>query len=206
MVWARRRRPRGRDRAGGRTRPGVTAADPDRDGAPAVGSPEWIAGLRTIPSTSVGAPAFDLAGTGVDGEPVRVAVCHQPAWFLVCFLAPDCAGCRAVWDALTDGPVTIAGRELRPAVVLREDGFRGAHVAGLAAHVTPVPVVGSDAAWSDYGVLGYPELVVVDGTCSLVMARTTVFGWEDAVVRLARELTTTVAAEASDGRSGQARR
>ncbi len=182
----------------------MTAAGPDRAGAAPVSSPEWIAGLRAIPSPPAGVRALDLTGTGMDGEPVRVAICHERAWFLVCFLAPDCTGCEVVWDALAAGPVAIGGEELRPVVVIREDVSRGARVAELAANVTPVPVIRSDVAWSEYGVLGYPEIVVVDGSRSVVAARTTVFGWEDALVRLARELTTATAVEVVDGASGKA--
>jgi hypothetical protein len=160
----------------------------DRAAVTPVGSPAWIAGLRPIPAGPSGGTAFDLVGVGAVGESLRVAVCRERAWFLLCFLAPDCTGCAVVWDNLAADPVAIGDRRLRSVVVVRDDVARRARVAGLAAKVAPVPVVASDAAWIDYRVLGYPELVVVDGSRSLVVARTTVFVWEDALARLEHEL------------------
>jgi len=203
MVWARWRRHRGRgggDRAGSRAQRGMNPAGPDRAGAAPVGSPAWLAGLRPIPAGSSGGTAFDLRGTDANGGVLRVAVSREQAWLLLCFLAPDCTGCEEVWENLTVDPLVVGGRRLRSVVIVREDAARRARVAQLAVRVAPIPVVASDAAWSDYKVLGYPELVVVDGTRSLVVARTTVFTWEDALRRLEHEL----AEGAGSGASGAA--
>ncbi len=178
----------------------MSPAGPDRAGAAPVGSPAWIAGLRPVPAGASSVAAFDLVGVGATGALLRVAVCHERAWFLLCFLAPDCTGCEVVWDNLASGQPAVGGRPLRSVAIVRDDVARRARVAGLAAKVAPVPVVASDAAWIDYRVLGYPELVVVDGSRSTVLARTTVFAWEDALARLEQEL----AARAGSGALGEA--
>ncbi len=65
-----------------------------------------------------------------------------------------------------------------PVVVTKEPpAAQPTEVAALAP--SGVQVVMSDRAWADYGVLGYPYLVLVDRPTGTVAAETVGFAWPD---------------------------
>jgi hypothetical protein len=60
-------------------------------------------------------------------------------------------------------------------------------VEAASGRLGSVPVVMTDAAWSDYRVTGYPFLVLVDPETRTVIGETVGFGWSDvhAMIRAA---------------------
>ena len=62
-----------------------------------------------------------------------------------------------------------------------------AEVEAASGGLGSVPVVMTDAAWSDYRVTGYPFLVLVDPETRRVIGETVGFGWADvhAMIRAA---------------------
>jgi len=142
--------------------------------------PEFVSGLRPVPSTLGGAgpswPAADLSGVRPDGTPVIVdlAACSRPV--LLVFLALGCDGCAQFWEGLTDPPT---GADV--VVVTKGPGAVDADDVGARSRGAPaVPVVMSDMAWSDYRVTGYPFLVLVEPATRRIIGESVGFGWSDA--------------------------
>jgi hypothetical protein len=52
-------------------------------------------------------------------------------------------------------------------------------VAGVSAGIRRYPVVMSDAAWTNYRVLGYPFFILVDPSLRAIVGETVGFGWSD---------------------------
>ncbi len=154
--------------------------------------PAFLAGLRPVPSgRTVGrsVPAFDLVGSAPDGTPVELNLEADTAPLLLVFLSTDCQGCDVFWggfstptDAVPPGAdqVRAGAEQVRAVLVVKgQPGGDTDAVATLAAEVTGATVLVSDRAWTEYRVLGYPYLVVVDPTAREVLAETTGFRWSD---------------------------
>lgn len=176
MVWQwQRSRGDRRRRSGNGVAPGSPLSDP-----------EFVAGLRPVPSGGPGAgvvrPASDIVGTDPTGRPVGIRLDDLGQPILIAFLHLNCDGCGEFWRGfaeasppelppgtsaviVTKGPGSVAPREVRRA----------------STGIGQTPVVMSDEAWSDYRVLGYPFFVLVDPSTRTVVGETVGFGWSDVV-------------------------
>jgi hypothetical protein len=157
--------------------------------------PEFLAGLRPVPSGLDGSapswPAADLVGVCPDGTPLSVDLSSASRPVLLVFLTTDCDGCNHFWKGLADPPpdIDIVVVTKGPDVVASTD------VAGLAVGLAQLPVLMSDAAWSDYRVTGYPFLVLVEPGTRRILGESVGFGWSDVDALLA--------SSATDGRRGR---
>ena len=147
--------------------------------------PEFVAGLRPVPSGLDGAapswPAADLVGMCPDASPVSVDLAAATRPVLLVFLTTDCDGCDHFWMGLADPPPGVD-----PVVVTKgPDAVAPSDVAALAVDLPHVPVVMSDAAWSDYRVTGYPFLVLVEPGTRRILGESVGFGWSDVEALLA---------------------
>jgi hypothetical protein len=202
-LWTRMTRWTGRTRPVG-PGPLVQAADrvpeePGSAGPGAVaptGDPEFLAGLRPIPTGPRGAPqswpAADLLGEDPGGHPVAVRIGEHARPLLLCFLQTRCDGCHEFWLGLADPPgedwpdgLSLVAVTRGPGTVDRSEVARLAAGAGAGA----VSVVMSDQAWDDYRITGYPFFVLVDPSPGTVVGETVGFGWSDvrAMVHAAME-------------------
>jgi hypothetical protein len=144
-----------------------------------------MAGLRPIPSQPDGAapdwPATDLVGVRPDGTPVAIDLAATSRPVLLVFLTTECDGCDQFWRGLADPPTDVDAVVVTrgPTVVASFD------IANLATGLSRVPVVMSDAAWSDYRVTGYPFLVLVEPATRRILGESVGFGWSDVDMLLA---------------------
>jgi len=151
--------------------------------------PEFVAGLRPVPSGLDGSapswPAADLVGMCPDASPVSVDLAAATRPVLLVFLTTDCDGCDHFWTRLADPPPGVD-----PVVVTKgPDAVAPSDVAALAVDLPHVPVVMSDAAWSDYRVTGYPFLVLVEPGTRRILGESVGFGWSDVDALLATSAT-----------------
>jgi len=186
--WQRRRGDRsGSGRAGLTPGPGEAAG---RAGAHPLDDPAFVSGLRPVPvrgaTGPAGWPAATIVGQAPDGAPVRIGFDGDDLRpVLLAFLSVDCLGCEPFWEGLADAPggpglVEPSLASVRPVVVTRGPGTVSPDkVAALAAPLGTVPVVMSDAAWSDYRVTGYPFFIAVDPSAQVVRAETVGMDWAD---------------------------
>lgn len=126
-------------------------------------------------------PAHDVAGVTPDGDAVHIGVGGGQATLLA-FLSSGCATCQPLWDGLVRGEPSLPD----PARVVAVTRGPGAESPGRLRPLAPpgVPVVMSDAAWTDYGVPGSPYVVYVDG--GRVTGEGAVQGWDQLRSLLAR--------------------
>lgn len=197
MVWKRQRR-RGDPRGGADA--AVAAIDPvpgeGADAVPAGSTPRSgtvpptsmvPGGLQAIPTERPGRtverPAADLVGTGPDGRTLEVAVDAggpRAGRLLVAFLSTDCLGCEVFWDGFRSVEALGLPDDVSLVAVARGRGPTGPEqVVRRSAGVTRVPVMVSDRAWTDYGVHGYPQFVVVDRSTATVVGESVAMGWDD---------------------------
>ena len=144
-------------------------------------------GLRPIPTSQsfVERPAFDLVGVDPSGNRMEVSVIGHAGRTLLAFLAVDCFGCEEFWQGIGDASI-LPGSSNMARVVVTKERERIPHAK--SARLSGVPLVMSNAAWTDYRVLGYPSFLVVDGSSGMVVGETTAFGWDD-VQSMIRSLT-----------------
>jgi hypothetical protein len=104
---------------------------------------------------------------------------------LLLFLATRCDGCESFWQVVVDGPSGQLPDTVAAVVVTRgPDSVDIDEVRDRAARLASVPVVMSDAAWTDYRVTGYPFFVLVDPASHTVLGETVGFGWSDVLALL----------------------
>ncbi len=137
--------------------------------------------VRVTTRTAAGTQAFDVAGVTPDGDAVHIGVGGRQAT-LFAFLSSGCVSCQPLWDGLARGEPGLP--ELVRVVAVTRGA--GAESPGRLRPLAPpgVPVVMSDAAWSDYGVAGSPYMVYVDG--GRVTGEGSVSGWDQLRSLLAR--------------------
>jgi hypothetical protein len=152
--------------------------------------PEFLAGLRPVPSGLEGAPvtwpAVDLEGVTPGGAPIRVALEGLTGSVLLAFLATRCDGCETFWSGLGASDRFEEFPSVQVVVVTKAPpSVDTGEVGRLAARLGPVPVVMSDEAWAQYRVSGYPFFVLVDAAARRVVGETVAFGMDDVVALLA---------------------
>ena len=150
--------------------------------------PAFVAGLRPIPTGPTGptgpgtVPAHDISGVDPSGAPVELRIRDHPPHLLLAFLHIRCDGCDEFWRGLRDDAEPVIPASVSAAVVTRGPGsVPPEEVSLVAAGLTRVPVIMSDAGWSDYRVTGYPFFVLVDTGSGTVAGETVGFGWADVV-------------------------
>ncbi|HVE46022.1 MAG TPA: hypothetical protein VNA57_04660 [Acidimicrobiales bacterium] len=132
-------------------------------------------------SRARGGQAYDVAGVSPGGDAVHIGVSgRQPT--LLAFLSSGCTSCQPLWDGLRRGEPRLP--ELARVVAVTRGP--GAESPGRLAPLSPagVPVVMSDAAWSDYAVPGSPYVVYVDN--GRIAGEGSVQGWDQLRSLLAR--------------------
>jgi hypothetical protein len=158
------------------------ATSPSKPVSNPLDDPEFVAGLRTVPTGDPGEapewPAADILGTRPDGSPATIDLAHIGSRLLLVFLTAQCDGCAAFWSGLADrSDPALSG--VVPVVVTRgPDSVDAAEVAALASELSG-DVVMSDPAWTDYRVTGYPFLVLVDPAGRRILAESVGFDWAD---------------------------
>src|SRR5664279_5023982 len=162
--------------------------DPTYDRPPAPGGPlsdpAYVAGLRPIPSGSTADqpswPASDLKGVRPDGSSIEIRIADAGHRILLVFLSTQCDGCDEFWRGLGSPDGTALPGSVSAVVVTRGTAvLSAAEVEAASDLLGSVPVVMTDAAWSDYRVTGYPFLVLVDPETRTVIGETVGFGWSD---------------------------
>jgi hypothetical protein len=151
--------------------------------------PEFVAGLRPIPSGLEGAQvvwgAADLEGVTPEGEPVRISLDGMRAPLLLAFLATRCDGCETFWNGLGPaGPLPARGEVHVIVLTKGPASVDAAEVRRLAGSLGAVPVVMSDAPWAEYRVTGYPFFVLVDPAARRIVREAVAFGMEDVLALL----------------------
>ncbi len=105
---------------------------------------------------------------------------------LLAFLTTDCNGCLAFWDTFRHVEDAGLSPDVSPVLITKGPGSVSVRdVSALTTGIDRLPVVMSDRAWTDYGVLGYPFFVVVDVATRSVVGETVAFGWDDVLSILA---------------------
>lgn len=144
--------------------------------------PEFVAGLRPIPTGSPGeAPAWeatDLHGVRPDGSPVSVLLARSDRPLLLLFLAVRCDGCRSFWEGLSTTSGPLPGGVVAVAVT-RGPGDVDAHEVAARCEGFAGDVVMGDQPWDGYRVMGYPFLVLVDPASRRILGEAVGFGWDD---------------------------
>lgn len=137
------------------------------------------------PARDAQTQAFDVAGTTVWGDPMKVAVTGTGRDTLLAFLSSGCASCGAFWDGLSAtayGALPGAAR----VVVVTKDGAHESPSKLRDLAPSDVPVVMSSAGWDAYRVKGSPYFIHVDGRSGRVRGEGTASNWTQ-VVSLLRD-------------------
>jgi hypothetical protein len=142
--------------------------------------PEESAAPPTIDPTALPgrppAPASDIAGKTLSGEPVKLAVTGSGTSSLIAFLSSGCSTCGAFWEAFRSGVAGSLPAGTRLIVVTRDSSHESpSALRGLAP--TDVPVVMSSPAWDAYAVPMTPYFVYVDGPSGQIAGEGTAEAW-----------------------------
>lgn len=129
----------------------------------------------TLPDRDA-APAGDISGRTLNGEPIKLAVAGGGTSSLIAFLSSGCSTCGAFWKAF-DG----SAREPLPAgarlIVVTRDPTQESPAKLRELAPTDVPLVMSSAAWDAYAVPMTPYFVYVDGTSGRIAGEGTAEAW-----------------------------
>ena len=121
-------------------------------------------------------PAGDIAGTTLNGEPVKLAVAGGRRSSLIAFLSSGCSTCGAFLEAFTAGVGDALPSGTRLIVVTRDSSRESpSKLRRLAPN--DVPVVMSSAAWDQYAVPMTPYFVYVDGASGRIAGEGTAEAW-----------------------------
>jgi hypothetical protein len=124
--------------------------------------------------------AFDVAGTTIWGDPMKVAVAGAGRDTLLAFLSSGCASCGAFWGGLSATANGALPGDVRIVVVTKDGSHESpAKLRDLAP--PDVPVVMSSAGWDDYAVKGSPYFIHVDGGSGRVRGEGTASNWSQVV-------------------------
>jgi len=137
------------------------------------------------PARDAQTQAFDVAGTTIWGDPMKVAVAGPGRDTLLAFLSSGCISCGTFWDGLSataNGPLPGAAR----VVVVTKDGAYESPSKLRELAPSDVPVVMSSAGWEAYRVKGSPYFIHIDGRSGRVRGEGTASSWNQ-VVSLLRD-------------------
>ena len=169
------------DGSGGRppnSDPPVTVSNPLSD-------PDFVAGLRTVPSGVGDSPvawsATDVSGVGPDGVPAHVDLGSTVRPVLLVFLSTNCDGCDLFWTGVREEPPS--GVDV--VIVTKGPGNAAADEVAVSAAGVSAPVVMSDSSWTDFRVTSYPFLILVDAGTRRILGESVGFGWSDVAALVA---------------------
>lgn len=104
-------------------------------------------------------PAFEVVGTTLEGDAVKVSVTGGAPQTLLAFLSSGCLSCQPFWEGLAQA--SLAGVD-RVVVVTKDSAYESpTRLSELAP--AEATVVMSSAAWDAYGVKGSPYFIHADG-------------------------------------------
>lgn len=120
-------------------------------------------------------PAFDLAGSTLDGDAVSVSM-RAGTNTLLAFLSSGCPSCQELWRGLrADRRPRVPG-DARIVAVTKDSAFESpSRLRELAP--PDVPLVMSSAAWDAYAVKGSPYFIYVDGRSGTILGEGTAPNW-----------------------------
>jgi hypothetical protein len=122
------------------------------------------------------AAAADVDGAGLRDDAMHVSVVGARHRTLLAFLSSGCLTCRGFWDAFADPPGLDLPNDIRLVVVTKDAQDESISALRKLAPAG-IPVVMSNAAWTDYRVPGSPYFVLVDGPAGRVRGEGTGTDW-----------------------------
>ena len=133
-------------------------------------------GRLTPVTRPTGSVAFDLAGTTLAGEPIKVTVQSPGTTTLLAFLTSGCLTCRGFWEAFAPQwrPAMPGGARL---VLVTKDTDMESPSKLRELAPPDVTLVMSTAAWDAYHVPMSPYFILVDGTAGEVVGEGTAETW-----------------------------
>ncbi len=136
----------------------LEAVAPSNGDAVGGSRPDVLIDPHLPPARTHVTPAFDVVGTTLDGDSVKLTVATgRPGGTVLAFLSSGCSTCRAFWDELREGDAVLPG-DPRLVVVTKDRAFESpSRLRELAPEGTPV--IMSSRAWEDYGIAGSPYFV-----------------------------------------------
>jgi len=168
-------------------------AIPDQRSGPPSIDPEALA-VRDA------APAHDIVGTSLNGEPLKLAVAGGRTNSLIAFLSSGCSTCGAFWEAFDPGVRETLPGGARLIVVTRDSTHESpSKLRDLAP--ADVPVVMSSAAWDAYAIPMTPYFVYVDGATGRIAGEGTAEAWPQVSSLLRDALLDAELAGTRDGRT-----
>jgi len=139
------------------------------------GEPAFGDGLPEARHGVDGAVAFDVVGTSLEGDAVKIGVtAGSPT--LLAFLSSGCLTCEGFWRALGTGAGAALPAGIRP-VIVTKDASHESPSRLLELATGDVPVVMSSAAWEAYHVQGSPYFIHV-GEDGRVAGEGTATAWD----------------------------
>jgi hypothetical protein len=119
-------------------------------------------GSHLPPARDTVTPAFDIAGTTLDGDTVKLSMATgRPGGTVLAFLSTGCASCLRFWDGMREGQADSLPGAPRVIAVTKDTSHESpSKLRELAA--PEVPLVMSSRAWEDYRIAGSPYFVHVD--------------------------------------------
>jgi hypothetical protein len=114
------------------------------------------------PARDTVTPAFDIVGTTLDGDAVKLTMATgRPGGTVLAFLSSGCTSCHRFWDGMREGrPDSLPGA---PRVVPVTKDTSHESPSKLRELAGPeLPLVMSSRAWEDYRIAGSPYFVHVD--------------------------------------------
>ena len=126
---------------------------------------------------SAAKPAFDIMGTSLDDEVMKVGVAGARNDTLLAFLTSGCLTCIGFWDTFR-GTRRLAVPGGARLVIVTKDPVEESPSRLAELVPTAHTVVMSSAAWEQYGVPVAPYFVYVDGQAGTVIAGGGASDWD----------------------------
>ncbi len=154
-------------------------------------------------------PAFDIVGTTLAGDAVKVGVLNGRTNTILAFLSSGCTKCHTFWSGLGGPEQEEIPQGTRVVIVTKDTQYESpAKLRDLAP--PGVPLVMSSEAWEAYGVPGSPFFVYVDGASGKVHGEGSAGNWSQVASLLRDALADQELAQAggnaSGGNDGRSRR
>lgn len=153
------------------------------------------------PIRSQSTPAFDIAGTTLAGEPVKVGA-RNGTNTLLAFLTSGCNSCVPLWQGLELSVRPRIAGDPRIVVVTKDSSHES---PSRLRELAPggVTIVMSSEAWDLYGVQGSPYFIYVDGESGRIRGEGTATAWPQ-VASLIRDAFYDAEVATSGGGAGDA--
>jgi hypothetical protein len=163
------------------------------------GTPGAPSPARPEPPAEGLSEAFDVAGTTLSGDAVKIAVAGALGATLLAFLSSGCLSCGAFWRAFREGEADAVPGGARLVVVTKDSDHESpSRLRELAPE--GIPLVMSSEAWDRYRVAGSPYFVLVDGPTSSVRGEGTAEAWHQVAALLRDAIADHAPAEDDAGR------